>query len=125
MINPYQLSPSTLAFVGDAAYELLVRKYISKIERPVGELHKLTVELVNANAQAKAFELIKDMLTEREMSVYKRGRNAHVSQIPKSSTTVQYHSATGFEALFGYLSLSGDEKRIQELFDVICSSLLG
>ena len=93
MDNPMLLSPATLAFVGDAVYELLVRKHISSVERPVGELHKLAVDFVNANSQAKAFDCIKDMLTEKEMSVYKRGRNNHVSQIPKNSivsSTISY-----------------------------------
>lgn len=119
MNNPSLLSASTLAFVGDAVYGLLVRIKLSEVERPVGELHKLSTELVNANAQANAYSIIKDSLTEKEESVYKRGRNNHVGQIPKSSTSAIYHSATGVEALFGYLKLMGDDERINELFSLI------
>ena len=118
------LSPSTLAFVGDAVYGLLVRTRLAETERPIGEQHKLSVSFVNANAQAAAFEVIKDMLTEKEMSVFKRGRNNHVGQIPKSTTVGLYHTATGFEALFGYLHINSDSERINELFNVIWSNLL-
>ncbi len=113
------LSPATLAFVGDAVFGLLVRVKLSEVERPVGELHRKSVEYVNANAQAMGFELIEKMLNENEMAVYKRGRNNHVGQIPKSTTVSAYHCATGIEALFGYLYLSHKEERMNELFSVI------
>ena len=116
-------SPSTLAFVGDAVFGLLVRTKLSEVERPIGELHKKSVEYVNANAQCAGFELIKDMLTEQEMSVFKRGRNNHVGGIPKSTTVGAYHAATGLEALFGYLHLSGQSERIDELFSVIWNGI--
>ncbi len=116
-------SPSTLAFVGDAVFGLLVRTKLSEVERPIGELHKKSVEYVNANAQCAGFELIKDMLTEKEMSVFKRGRNNHVGGIPKSTTVGAYHAATGLEALFGYLHLSGQSERIDELFSVIWNGI--
>ena len=117
------LSPSTLAFVGDAVFGLLVRTKLSEVERPIGELHKKSVDYVNANAQAEGFEMIKDMLSEKEMSVFKRGRNNHVGGIPKSTTVGAYHAATGVEALFGYLHLSGEYDRINELFDVIWNGI--
>ena len=116
-------SPSTLAFVGDAVFGLLVRTKLSEVERPIGELHKKSVEYVYANAQCAGFELIKDMLTEKEMSVFKRGRNNHVGGIPKSTTVGAYHAATGLEALFGYLHLSGQSERIDELFSVIWNGI--
>ena len=125
MNNPKLLSPSTLAFVGDAVYELCVRGKIAEVERPVGELHKNSVEYVNANAQKNAYELIKDILTETEMSIYKRGRNNHVGQIPKNSSSGAYHCATGVEALFGYLYLNGESERIEELFSVIWRGISG
>lgn len=123
MNNAKLLSPSTLAFVGDAVYGLKVRTKLSAVERPVGELHSRSVSYVNANAQSTAFDLIKDMLTEDEMSVFKRGRNNHVGQIPKSATVGVYHCATGLEALFGYLYLDGKYERIDELFDIIWKGL--
>ncbi len=112
-------SPQTLAFVGDAYFGLLVRLRLAKVERPVGELHAMSVKLVNANAQAKGVEAIMDMLTEEELSVYKRGRNAHQKHTPKNSSVAEYHAATGLEALFGYLKLSNNSKRAEQLFDVI------
>lgn len=112
-------SPQTLAFVGDAYFGLLVRLRLAKVERPVGELHAMSVKLVNANAQAKGVEAIMDMLTEEELSVYKRGRNAHQKHTPKNSSVAEYHAATGLEALFGYLKLNGNSERAEQLFDVI------
>ena len=116
-------SPSTLAFVGDAVFGLLVRTYLAEVERPIGQLHKMSVDYVNANAQAEGFEMIKDLLTEKEMSVFKRGRNNHVGGVPKSTTIGNYHAATGVEALFGYLHLSGETDRIKELFEVIWNGI--
>ena len=116
-------SPATLAFVGDAVFGLLVRTKLAEIERPIGELHKRSVEYVNANAQAEGFEMIKDLLTEREMSVFKRGSNNHVGGVPKSTTIGKYHAATGVEALFGYLHLAGEQTRINELFEVIWNGI--
>ena len=113
------LSPSTLAFVGDAYYGLLVREMLAEINRPSGELHSASVRLVKAGAQAEAFKIIEAALTEKEMSVYKRGRNMHVNSIPKNSTVGEYHSATGVETLFGFLHLSGNDKRAKELFSLI------
>jgi ribonuclease-3 family protein len=124
MDNAMLKSPSTLAFVGDAVFGLLVRTYLSEVECPIGEMHKKSVDFVNANAQTKAFEIIKDMLTEKEMSVFKRGRNNHVGGVPKSTTVASYHTATGVEALFGYLHLSGQTDRINQLFSAIVDGML-
>ena len=124
MDNAMLKSPSTLAFVGDAVFGLLVRTYLSEVECPIGEMHKKSVDFVNANAQTKAFEIIKDNLTEKEMSVFKRGRNYHVHGVPKSTNVASYHTATGVEALIGYLHLSGQTARINELFSVIIEGFL-
>lgn len=113
------LSPGTLAFVGDAYFGLLVRTRLAEINRPAGELHSESVKLVKASAQAKGFEAIEEILTEREMLVFKRGRNAHVHSVPKNSSVRDYHIATGLETLFGYLHLSGNSNRAEEIFDVI------
>lgn len=125
MDNAKLLSPSTLAFVGDAVYGVLVRTKLAETQRPIGELHKMSVEYVNANAQGKAFELIKDLLSDEEMSIFKRGRNNHVGQIPKSTTVGVYHVATGLEALFGCLYLDSKIDRMNEIFNVIWDGLLG
>lgn len=122
MDNVKLLNGATLAFVGDAVYGLLVREKISQINRPLGELHRLSVEYVNANSQAKAFEYIKEMLSEEEMTAFKHGRNLHTHNTPKNSTVGAYHTATGLEALFGFLYLSSKQERINELFGVIWQS---
>ncbi len=117
------LSPGTLAFVGDAYFGLLVRTRLAEVNRPSGELHTESVKLVKASAQAKGFEAIKEMLTEKEMSVFKRGRNAHVHSIPKNSSVRDYHIATGVETLFGYLHLSGENERAEEIFNIIWTAV--
>lgn len=125
MENPNLLSPSVLAFVGDAVYGLYVRTYLSEVNRPSGELHKLSVKLVNATAQAEAFKLVEPNLTEKEISVFKRGRNFHTGNTPKNSTGGEYHTATGLETLFGFLYLSGQNDRAKELFNIIWQSKMG
>ncbi len=119
MDKPNLLSPSTLAFVGDGVYGLLVRERLAEVNRPAGELHSLSVKMVNANAQAEAFKIIEPMLTEEELAIFKRGRNFHTTSIPKSSDHGRYHTATGLEALFGYLHLKGDRERLYDLFTPI------
>ncbi len=123
MDNPNLLSPSVLAFVGDGVYGLCVRTKLAETNRPSGELHKLSVQYVNATAQAKAFEIIKEDLTEKEMSVFKRGRNFHTGNTPKNSTGGDYHTATGLETLFGFLYLSKQKERIEELFEKILENI--
>ena len=113
------LSPSVLAFVGDAVYSLLVRTYLADENRPSGVLHSMAVEFVKADSQAKAFKKIGPYLNENELSVFRRGRNFHTSNTPKSSTGSDYHTATGLETLFGFLYLSGSQDRINELFRII------
>ena len=122
MENVNLLSPSVLAFVGDGVYGLCVRTKLALVNRPSGELHKLSVEYVKATAQAKAFCIIEPILTEEEISVFKRGRNFHTSTTPKSATNKEYHTATGLEALFGYLYLSKRQDRINQLFNIIWNS---
>ena len=120
-----QSSPSTLAFVGDAYFGLLVREELAKTERPIGELHSLSVKLVNANAQAEGFKVIEPLLTENELAIFKRGRNLHTHNTPKNSSVAQYHAATGLECLFGYLKLSGETNRAQELFKILFKKIFG
>ena len=109
------ISPITLAFVGDGVYELMVREYlVTEANRPANMLHRSAVSMVRAEAQAAAFKKIEPLLTEEEVAVYKRGRNAHTSR-----NSADYHQATGFEALIGYLYLEDQTDRLQELFSVI------
>ena len=113
-IQPRQLSPLNLAFIGDCIYEILVREaLVCEANRPVNELHRESVKYVSAKAQTEAYAKIKDMLTEEETAQFKRGRNAKVGHSPKSATDAEYHTATGIEALFGYLYLSGKTERIK------------
>ena len=119
-VNAKQLSPLNLAFIGDCVYEMLVREsLVLEANRPVNDLHRESVKYISAKAQTEAFEKIKDMLTEEETAVYKRGRNAKVGHSPKSATEGEHHCATGVEALFGYLYLSEQTDRIKELFSQI------
>lgn len=117
------LSPGTLAFVGDAYFGLLVRTRLAEINRPAGELHSESVKLVKASAQAKGFEEVESLLSEKEMAVFKRGRNAHVHSVPKNSSVRDYHIATGLETLFGYLHLAGEDQRAEEIFNIIWSKM--
>ena len=106
-----------LAHVGDAVYELLIRSMLCcQGHASVGDLHRSTVRLVRAEAQAQAMALLLDMLDEEELAVYKRGRNTRVNSVPKHADLSQYHAATGLEALFGWLYLQGKLERINQLF---------
>lgn len=106
------LSPLTLAFVGDGVYSLMVRERLAcQANRPNGALHNMAVHQVRAEAQAAAMERLLPLLSEEEEAVYKRGRNAHTARSGND-----YHKATGLEALFGYLYLSGRIDRMRELF---------
>lgn len=114
------LSPLNLAFVGDTVFDLFVREMlVCQANRPVNKLHKSATMLVKASAQAQAVAKITDILTEKELSVLKRGRNAHTNHKAKNADVQDYHYATGLEALFGYLYLSGETERLRELFDLI------
>ena len=119
-VNPRELSPLNLAFVGDCVYEMLVREsLVCAANRPVNDLHRESVKYVSAAAQTEAFGKIEASLTEEELAVFKRGRNAKVGHSPKSATEAQYHTATGLEALFGWLYLTEQPQRIKELFAII------
>lgn len=122
MDNVNLLSPSVLAFVGDAVYGLMVRTRLAEINRSSGDLHSLSVKYVSAVAQAEAFRIIEDRLTEKELAIFRRGRNFHTGNTPKSASGGQYHTATGLECLFGFLHLSNQNDRAKELFELIWSS---
>ena len=109
-----------LAHVGDGVYELLVRSMLCQSgHTALLDLHKSTVKMVKASAQAAAAEKLLDVLDVDELAIYKRGRNAHVHTVPKNADIGQYHAATGLEALFGWLYLQGKLERINRLFAVI------
>ena len=109
-----------LAFLGDGVYSLLVRETLTAAgDRKIGALHAQSAALVNAAAQARGSERILGVLTEDEEAVVRRARNAHSAHTPKNMSGGDYHSATGLEAVFGYLWLCGADERIRELFDII------
>ena len=115
-----KISMLGLAHIGDSVYELLTRTMLcSQGHSSVIELHKLTVSYVNAPAQAAAAEKILPLLSDKESAVYRRGRNTKVNSVPHHASINQYHAATGLEALFGWLYLQGQTKRITELFAAI------
>lgn len=109
-------SPLTLAYIGDAIFEMVVRTVLVERKNTQAEkLHKAATKIVKAETQALMIEAIKDELTEEEMAVYKRGRNAKAVTRAKNATMSEYRRATGFEALMGYLYLKGDMERMIKL----------
>ena len=109
-------SPLTLAYIGDAIFELVVRTVLVERKNTQAEkLHKAATKIVKAETQALMIEAIKEALTEEELAVYKRGRNAKAVTRAKNATMSEYRRATGFEALMGYLYLKGDIARLLEL----------
>lgn len=109
-------SPLTLAYIGDGVYDLVIRTLVvGRANRPANELHRLTTRYVKAGAQAEMIVALKDELTEEEADIFKRGRNAKPYTTAKNATRADYHKATGFEALMGYLYLTGQEERMLEL----------
>ena len=117
MEDNLKISPANLAFLGDAVYSLYIRERLAKTNLPVKELNEKANHIVSAVSQAKTFEKIKDLLSEKETEIFKKGRNIHTNNTPKSASVAEYHTATGFEALLGYLYLEGQTDRIKELID--------
>lgn len=117
-LNTY--SSASLAYLGDCAIELCVREYLVKEKglSSSAKLNKEALKFVKASAQAEAMKNILDILTEEETDVFHRGRNMGHSSTPKSATMAEYRSATGMEALFGWLYLAQKQERINELFRI-------
>ena len=115
-MDPGTYSPLALAYIGDAVYELIVRTMvISHGSIQVNKMHKKSASLVNAGTQAEMIRLMMEELTEEETAVYKRGRNAKSVTTAKHASVVDYRTATGFEALCGYLYLMGRLERLVTL----------
>ena len=109
-----------LAHIGDGVYELLCRAYLcEKGDKTVLKLHKDTVDMVKAPAQAKYADLLIPHLSDEEYGYYRRGKNAHTHAVPKSATKQEYAKATGLETLFGALYLQGKTDRLNELFSIL------
>ena len=115
-VDARMYSPLVLAYVGDAVYEIMIRtKVVNGGSVQVNKLHKRSADLVKAETQAKILTALLEELTEEEMAVFKRGRNAKSYTMAKNATMKDYRMATGFEALIGYLYLSEQEHRLVEL----------
>ncbi|MBE5867721.1 MAG: ribonuclease III [Lachnospiraceae bacterium] len=106
-------SPLALAYIGDAVYDLVIRTVVvERANRSSNELHKRAIRYVNAKAQAQIIEELLEELTEDELAVYKRGRNAKSYTIPRNASPADYRKATGMEALLGYLYLQDKLERV-------------
>ena len=111
-----QLNPLVLAYIGDAVFEMYVRMHIVGNGRyKTNTLHKMSIAFVSAKAQAKILDRILEQLNEKEKEIVRRGRNAHANTIPKNATIADYKKATAFEALIGYLFLTKNETRLEEI----------
>ncbi len=109
-------SPLTLAFIGDSIFDLIIRtSVVESGNAPVNKLHKRCSNLVQASAQAELYHMIKEKLTEEETAIFKRGRNAKSFTSAKNAGVVEYRTATGLEALMGYLYLTDQMDRLLEL----------
>ncbi len=112
-----EVSNLGLALIGDGVYELMCRTYLCAAgDHTVRNLHKDTVALVKAPAQAAFADKLKPFLTQEEQDFFRRGKNAHTHAAPKSATPAEYAKATGLETLFGALYLLGRTQRLNELF---------
>lgn len=111
----------SLAFIGDAVFEVMVREYliINNLNLSAHKLHLKAVSYVKANSQRAIFRRLQKYLTEDEIYIYKKGRNTKSPTMPKNATVSDYRAATGFECLIGYLYITGQSHRIQEIMDII------
>lgn len=118
-IDIHNYSPLTLAYIGDGIYELIIRTMVvGKANTSAKNLHKMSSSLVKAATQAEMIMALSEELTEEELKVYKRGRNAKSATMAKNATMSDYRSATGFEALMGYLYLTEQSDRMMELIQI-------
>ena len=118
--KPNLYPPLVLAYIGDAVYEVYVRSRIicEHSTMPPQKLHIESTKHVKAHAQSNSIKVIEPLLTEEETAVYKRGRNSKSATVPKNADVSDYRRSTGLEALFGYLHIKGDIKRLSELMKI-------
>lgn len=118
--NPSLMHALNLAYIGDTVFDLYIRSYlVTHSEGNAHSLHLRASKIVCAAGQAEAFHRIEDKLTEQELAVFKRGRNAHSGTVPKNAHLSDYRIATGMEALIGFLYLSSQDERLTELINFI------
>ena len=119
-IDPRELSPLALAFVGDSVLELLVRQRLVEHHRlSAGKLNAEKVKYVSAKAQFREEQLLEPLFTEDELAVFKRGRNASKASVAKHASPEEYRASTGFECLLGWLYLNGQLERVHQLVEVL------
>lgn len=112
-------SPLTLAYIGDGIFDVVIRSIVvGRGNTPVNQLHHKTSHIVKAHSQAMMAEVLLDEMTDTEKDIYRRGRNAKSHTMAKNATVMDYRSATGFEALMGYLYLTDEMDRILELISI-------
>ena len=122
-IDPRELSPLALAFVGDAVLELLVRaRLVGTTRLQPNRLHTVATHYVSAHAQNLELDIIEPMLTDAEAAVLRRGKNASKATVAKHATVQEYRASTGFECLLGWLYLNGQLARVHELFETLWQS---
>lgn len=121
-LNPWELSPLVLAYVGDAVYELYIRTKLAAYPAKMQKLHRRAVTYVQAASQAEIIHAWEPELTEEERDVVRRGRNAK-SGMPRHADVVEYRYSTGMEALIGHLYLTGQEERLLELLSKIIPTM--
>ncbi len=111
-----EINPQSLAFVGDAVYTLFVRSYFCEHDKVKSRvLHKKVIDFVKAPAQSQALDIIMDTLTEYEKDIVRRARNTKVNSMAKHAKMIEYKKSTGFEALLGYLYLTGQNDRLNQI----------
>ena len=112
-----QLSTQSLAYLGDAVFELYVRtRLLAEGDRPIDALNRKARRYVSATGQAVMYHRIKPLLTEAEKTILQRGRNLHGTSRSKAASVTDYRHATGLEVLFGYLFANGEKERLDEIF---------
>lgn len=118
-IEKDNISMQTLAFIGDAVYNLYIRVYLASEKNiKTGKLHVESIGYVSAKAQSHIIDEIYELLDEEEKGVYKRGRNTNINTVSKNVDVVSYKKSTGFESLLGYLYIHGNIKRLEEIIKI-------
>lgn len=127
-MQPEQMNGLSLAYIGDAIYELMIREYIISLGvTKVNNLHKNVIKYTSGTSQAQIIHyfLANNILKEDELSIFKRGRNSHIKSARKNINLADYLDATGFEALMGYLYLKKDNDRLNELINLSIGLMKG
>lgn len=117
-VKPNELNGLTLAYMGDAVYDLYIRKHLLAKGGKQNVLHRRAVSYVSAVAQAKIIHFLQPLLTEKELEIVRRGRNAKSYTVPKNTDVIDYRYSTAFEALIGFLYLSDEMERLEEIIEM-------